>query len=65
MYVESCLRDIGEFVSQKAQISTEENYEIPKKNISEGLRKLLRNFTLNFYKVCRKSAKFQNKFRER
>ncbi len=42
----------------------EKNYEIPKKEISEGLRKLLKNFTLNFWKVCRNSVKFQNKFEE-
>ncbi len=41
------------------------SYEIPKKEISEGLRKLLGNFTLNFWKVCRKSVKFQNKFGKR
>ncbi len=41
------------------------NYEIPKKEISERLRKLLRNFTLNFWKVCRKSMKFQKKFEDR
>ncbi len=43
----------------------EKNYEIPKKEISQGLRKLLGNFKLNFWKVCRKSTKFQNKFGER
>ncbi len=42
----------------------EKNYEIPKKEISKGLRKLLGNFILNFWKVCRKSARFQNKFGE-
>ncbi len=32
------------------------NYEIPKKEISNELRKLLLNFTLNFWKVGRKSV---------
>ncbi len=40
----------------------EKNYEIPKKEISKELKKLLGNFTLNFWKVCRKSVEFQNKF---
>ncbi len=38
--------------------------EISKKEISKGLRKLLINFTLNFWKNCRKSVVFQNKFGE-
>ncbi len=42
----------------------EKNYEIPKKEISIDLRKLLGNFTLSF-KVCKKSVEFQNKFWER
>ncbi len=36
-----------------------------KRDQSEGLRKLLGNFTLNFWKVCRKSVEFQYKFGER
>ncbi len=36
-----------------------------RKEISKGLRKLLNNFTLNFWKVCRKSVEFQNIFGER
>ncbi len=35
-----------------------------RKNISEGLRKFLGNFTLNLGKVCRKSMEFQNEFRK-
>ncbi len=41
------------------------NYEVPKKGIGKGLTKLLRKFTLNFWKLCRKSVEFQNKFGER
>ncbi len=37
-----------------------------KKEISEGLRKLLENFTLIvFWKLCKKSIEFQNNFGER
>ncbi len=43
----------------------EKNYEIPKREISKELRNLLGNFTLNFWKVGRKSVEFQNKFRKR
>ncbi len=43
----------------------EKNYEIPKEEIGKELRKLLGNFTLNFWKIGRKSAEFQNKFGER
>ncbi len=40
------------------------NYEILRKEITKGLRKFLGNFTLNVWKVCRKSVEFQNKFGE-
>ncbi len=43
----------------------EKNDEIPKKEISKELRKLLGDFTLNFWKVGAKSVEFQNKFGER
>ncbi len=43
----------------------EKNYKNPKKEISKKLRKLLGNFTFNFWKVCGKSVEFQNKFGER
>ncbi len=42
----------------------EKNYEIPKKEISNTLRKLLGKFKLNFWKVSRKSVEFQKKFRD-
>ncbi len=38
----------------------EKNYEIPKKEINQELRKFLGNFTLNFWKVCTKLIEFQN-----
>ncbi len=41
----------------------EKKYEIPKKKSVKSWEKL-RNFTLNFWKVCRKSVAFQNKFGE-
>ncbi len=48
---------------KKISRKLEKNYEIPKKEIGERLRKLLGNFTLNFllrlYKI---SVEFQNKF---
>ncbi len=43
----------------------EENYEISKKEIGEELRKLLGNFTLKFWNVCRKSVEFPKKIGER
>ncbi len=43
----------------------EKNYEIPKKEICKELGKLLENLTLNFWKFCKNSVKFENKFGER
>ncbi len=62
------LRDSTTNIEKTSQKSAQErerpsvvvkiNYEIPKK-ISEELRKIFGNFTLNFGKVCR-SVEFQN-----
>ncbi len=34
-------------------IKLEKNYEIPEEEISKWLRKLLRNFIFNFWKICK------------